>query len=539
MGSRSSAGRTLGVTVLAELPPAQQEAAYLQVLREELEGSFELFARYFFRVRKGTRFVFSDHHRIICEDLLAMWRGEVQNLITNMPPRYSKTELCVILFVAWCYVRNPRCEFIHLSYSLPLAMENSDAIREVIKSHEFQLLWPHIQVRPNKDSKQAWETVQGGKFYATQAGGSVTGFGAGRLDEYDEQTGGFTFAGCILIDDPLKPDDARHDTLRKAVNRRWTETIQSRRNSPRTPVHCVMQRIHLDDFSATLAQDPDFANPPGGAERMRHRKLPALIDEDLPTERALWPAKHTVQALKLMKYKRNDRGQDNPLAGETFSGQYQQDPTPAGGGIVREAWWRYYANLEEVKRRCTWFIITADTAYTSDTANDPSSIQFWGAEGKKRLYLLDAIHGWWEFPDLVKEMIGFWDAHREAKQLYIENKASGPSLAQTIRRQRTHELQRSNAKVVLWVPKHYRYPDDKVGRMKEWSHQVHAGCIWLPGEGAWPSHKTVEAASFVDEHSAFTADDTHLHDDRCDGATMAGSVWTKKGGGVRTGPPPV
>lgn len=500
-------------------------AGFLQVLRDECEADFTFFARYFFKVRKGTAFRWSDHHQLIADDLMSLWRGETQNLIENLPPRYSKTELCVVLFVAWCFVKNPRCEFMHLSYSAPLAMLNSDAIRDVLKSREFLQLWPHLTIRPSADSKQAWETAQGGRFYAQHAGGSVTGFGAGRLDEWDG--GRFVFSGCLLIDDPLKPDDARHDTLREGVNRRWTETIRSRRNSPRTPTLCIMQRIHKRDFTAELLDDEGFTRPDGDPLRFYHRKLAALIDEGLPTERALWPAKHTVAQLLQMRDRRNERGQPNPVTRETFDAQYQQEPTPVGGGLVREEWWRYYASRDEVLGRCTAFWLTADTAYTSDNANDPSSLQVWGAEGKRRLYLIDRAHGWWEFPDLVPAILKLWGAWPRVGRAYIEAKASGMSLAQTIRRNRPLTL--AHGKVVLWKPKDYGYPEDKVGRMKEWSHQVHGGAVWLPSPEILPG-----VVDFVDEHTAFSQNDTHDHDDDCDAATMAGSVWVAKGGGVRT-----
>lgn len=492
----------------------------IQVTRELCEKDFAFFCAYFFHVRKRTKFIFNIHHKIVAGDMAAVQAGEIQNLIENIPPRYSKTEMCVVLFVAWCYAKNPLCEFIHLSYSDQLVMDNSDAIKSVIKSKEYQQLWPHVQITAHRDSKKAWSTVQGGTFYATASGGAVTGFGAGRMDEYNPETGEFKFSGCILIDDPLKPDDARHEPIREGVNRRWDETIKSRRNSPRTPTVVIMQRIHQKDFTNMLLGDTELT--------WFHRKLEALIDEGLDTERALWPAKHSVEALKAMRDKKNDRGQSNPIAGETFAGQYQQDPKPAGGGMVREEWWRYYANYQEVKNRCTFFFITADTAYTSNDANDPSALQLWGAEGKARLYLLDRIRGFWEFPELLQKTAEFWESHPYAKRLFIENKASGPSLAQSIKKARTTAIKDAGATVVLWKPKSFGYPEDKVGRVKLASNQIHAGVVWLPAPQVAP---WIE--QFVDEHSAFTENDTHAHDEDVDCETMAVSVWTKLGGGKR------
>jgi predicted phage terminase large subunit-like protein len=490
---------------------------FLHALRERCEGSFEYFARYFFKVRTGSPFVWSEHHELITEALMAVHRGEHTNQRVHIPPRYSKTELCVVLFVAWCYVKNPRCRFIHLSYADQLVQDNSQAVKDVMTSREFRQLWPHLQIRDNKDSKKAWDTVQGGTFYATSAGGQVTGFGAGRLDEIGPD-GAYTFSGCLLIDDPLKPDDARHDTVREAINNRWEGTIKSRRNSPRTPTLLIMQRIHEKDFAAHVAAD--------SSESWHSLELPALLNEGTPDERALWPAKHSVEKLRAMRDQRNDRGEVNPQARQTFDAQYQQRPTPAGGGTFRESWWRYYGDMAAARARCTVFWITADTAFTADPANDATSLQLWGAEGRKRLYLLDRLHGRWEFPELQRNALEFWRRHPYAKRFYIEAKASGLSLIQSINRARTPEMARGKMRAVPWKPKDWGFPEDKTGRAQLAAVQVFKGNVWLPDPDQWPW-----VWEFVDEHSAFTLDDSHAHDDDVDGETMAVSIWTHQGGG--------
>ncbi len=504
-----------------DLPPAaiaKYNAIKQAVIRDQCEQSFEFFARYFFKVRKGSKFILNDHHLHLIGLMEEMHKGVTTNAIVNMPPRYSKTELCVVLFVAWCFAKNPASEFIHLSYSEPLATENSAAAREVIRSAEFQELWP-LELVAHKNGKGAWATKQGGSFYATSTGGQVTGFGAGRLDEWDGHV--FRFSGMLLIDDPLKPDEARHNPLRTASNRRWTETIQSRRNSPRTPTLCIMQRIHEDDFTSMLLADGPFT-----AERFRHVVMPAILDEGLPTERALWPAKHSLPMLLSMRDQKNARGETNPLAGETFSGQYQQRPTKVGGSIVRLPWWEHYYDRAEVLKVITHQIITCDTAYTADTANDPHSFQVWGFEGKKRMYLLDRAHGWWEFDDAVKHLRDLAAKWPKAKRIYIEAKASGLSLAQTYRKT-------TKRQVIPWKPKDYHWPDDKVGRMMQWARQVHGSAVWIPSEFTEEPSYQPWVKAFKAEHAAFNADDTHAHDDDCDAANMAGSVWVRMGGGVR------
>ena len=198
-------------------------------IKQRCEEDFEFFVRYFFSLQHGAKFRFSWHHHEITKALMRVFNGETTHLIINMPPRYSKTELVVKMFTAWCFMKNPSCEFIHLSYSEALALDNSNAIRDLIKSQEFQQLWP---IGLCKDAANAWKTTESGVFLARAAGGQVTGYGAGKVDDFEDGRG---FCGCILIDDPLKPTDAHSETLRENINRRWDAVIKSRFNSPRTP----------------------------------------------------------------------------------------------------------------------------------------------------------------------------------------------------------------------------------------------------------------------------------------------------------------
>ena len=451
--------------------------------RRKCEDDFTYFARYFFKQRKGTRFVFNEHHEILCDHLERVHRGEIQNLIVNMPPRYSKTELVVVLFTAWCFVRNSRCEFIHLSYADSLVLENSDAVRDIIKSAEFRELWPALAVRASKDSKKAWETTDGGKFYATAAGGQVTGFGAGRMDEI-QPDGTFRFSGCLLIDDPLKPDDARSDTLRKAINGRWDSTLKSRRNSPRsTPTICIMQRVHEDDFTGMLLKDTEHV--------WTVLSMPALVDDGLPTERALWPAKHTLQALHLMRTRN----------AYMFASQMQQRPSPLGGGLLKGDWFGRYKILPPLQYRK----IYVDTAQKTAERHDYSVFECWGKGEDSRIYLVDMIRGKWEAPELKRRAVAFWSKHQALngeglgvlRQMRVEDKASGTGLIQDIKRE---------GHIPMYAQQRNK---DKLIRTMDGAPYVESGLVVIPEDAPFVS-------DFVDECEAMTSDDTHAHDDQID-----------------------
>jgi len=232
--------------------------------------------------------------------------------LINMPPRYGKTELAVVNWIAKCLAVNPKAKFIHLSYSDDLALDNSSKAKEMIQSDEYQKYWS-IKLKDDSQSKKKWYTTEGGGLYATAAGGAITGFGAGSTSEEG-------FAGAIIIDDPLKVDDAERDGERDRVNERLNTTIKSRRNSRHTPIIIIMQRLHEEDMSG-------FVLDGKMGEEFYHLKLPA-IHEDKP----LWDFKHNMQELEAMR-------NADP---RTFAGQYQQEPSPEDGEYFKREWFKRY-----------------------------------------------------------------------------------------------------------------------------------------------------------------------------------------------------
>ena len=284
------------------------------LLREQLEQDPMLFMRYFFKQRMGSKMLVNDHHVAIMSALQRVLNGEINRLIINISPGYSKTELCTINMMAYGLAINPKAKFLHLSYSHSLALLNSSTSRAIIKSPAFQAMWP-IELKDDADSKAMWWTEQGGGVYAASSAGQVTGFRAGHMQE------GFT--GALIIDDPVKPDDAYSEVMRSGVNNRYNETIASRLAIESVPIIVIMQRIHWDDLSGYLLRG-------GSGEKWHHLNLPVIINNDepypaeythgIPIEHSLsdgwlWPIKHgPEQEVALKSHRRK------------FWAQYMQKP---------------------------------------------------------------------------------------------------------------------------------------------------------------------------------------------------------------------
>lgn len=295
------------------------------------------FTKYFFLRKTKKKFIVNNHHEVICDTLDKVIDGEITRLIINIAPRYSKTELAVKNFIANGLALSPKAKFIHLSYSDDLTNDNSEEVRNIVKSEAYQQLFPYVQVSKTTDSKKKWNTTEGGGVYAVSTGGQVTGFGAGEVDYTEDKSkvnellaelegmvteldssDSTNFAGAIIIDDPIKPEDALSDTVRERVNQRFETTIRNRVNSRKTPIIIIMQRLHERDLCGyLLEQEPD---------EWHVLSLPCIYEDESGQERALWEHKHTLKEL----YKIRD---NNSFV---FDTQYMQNPKPIEGLMYRE-----------------------------------------------------------------------------------------------------------------------------------------------------------------------------------------------------------
>lgn len=317
---------------------SQKAEDMLPNLRYDLLTSLEAYTRVMFKAQQKRNFIVSYHHKLLFEALQDVVDGKCKRLIINMPPRYGKTEVVVKAFISWCFALNPKSKFLHLSYSDVLVNDNSETIRNIMLEPLYKQLFPNSVPASEKGSTKRWKTKAGGELYAVSTQGQVTGFGAGAVDlsmedqlaliqEIDVFNEGFNealeaigavenaFQGAIVIDDPVKPEDAESDIVRERINNRFESTIRNRVNSPRnTPIIIIMQRLHPHDLSGYLMEaEPD---------EWRVLSMPAIrFNEETQEREALWPMKHTLEEL--------DRLRDiDPI---TFDTQYMQDAQPREG----------------------------------------------------------------------------------------------------------------------------------------------------------------------------------------------------------------
>lgn len=452
------------------------------------------FTQYFFQQQYGRSFVIGEHHTKIAQALDDVLMGRITRLIINIAPRYGKTELAVKNLIAAGLALNPSAKFIHLSYSDDLALDNSEAVKDLVTSQAYQELFPDVQLKASAKAKNKWYTTQGGGVYARAAGGQVTGFGAGQVDNpenlHDDELsldemlaiGGQTnFAGALIIDDPIKPDDADSDTIRERVNNRFDSTIINRINSRNTPIIIIMQRLHENDLCGHVME-----NYPGEWTVL---SLPCIILEEgqeLHEGRALWEFKHTLNELLKM----------NDVSPINFGRQYMQNPQPKEGLMYNEFKLYSIAPTGEVIRK----------SYT-DTADEGKdylcSITY--DETSNGIYIVDVIYTQQPM-ELTEPLTAQQFAYNKVKFAKIESNNGGKGFARNV------EAELTNMKHFTTEVEWFHQSNNKAARIFSNSNKVNQ-LVHMPvgWEKMWPI--------FYKHLTTYLKSGKNAHDDCADALT--------------------
>jgi hypothetical protein len=312
------------------------------------------------------------------------------------------------MWIAWCYTKNPQCNFIYVSHSATLAGEQTAFIRLIMTSRMYEYLFG-VYISKDTRAKDHFATTEGGHVAAFGSAGAITGRNAGLPSQP-------IFSGAVVIDDAHKPDEAFSDTMRENVIRNYESTIRQRPRGDNVPIIFIGQRVHEADLAAFFIENKD-------TKPWRKVILKALDDAG----NALYPEVHSKEYLIELQEK-------SPYV---FYSQFQQNPTPAGGSLFRPEW---FLELErEPEFICTF--LTADTAETDKTYNDPTAMSFLGLYeiqvfGKKTgelgLHWIDCLEEWIDAKDLEERFVDFWRecSHHTTPPLMaaIEKKSTGVTL---------------------------------------------------------------------------------------------------------------
>src|SRR5262245_55222358 len=443
---------------------------YAHLLRHDL-GAF--IHRSFLELEQ-SEFHWNWHLEVLAAKLEDVRRGRCKRLIVNVPPRHLKSLAISIAFPAWVLGHEPAKQILSVTYAQDLSDNLARRSRTLMTSEFYEALFD-TRLSKGREAVSDFETTSGGYRLSTSVGGVLTGRGA----------------DIIIIDDALKADDALSESRRRSVNEWYDNTLRSRlNNQERGAIIIVMQRLHADDLVAHVQQHESWVvlSFPAIAEQDETHDVPTPYGRrriQRKTDEILQPT--LLSASRLADLRQG-------MTEYNFAAQFQQDPQPPSGNIVKRKWLKFYGPNDKPDR-FHQIIQSWDTANKDTERSDYSVCTTWGVI-RNHLYLLDVFRRKLDFPSLKRAVLDLAQLHK-AQLVLVEDKASGTQLIQELRAGHFSKVKEAPA-----------MDGDKIMRLDSQTAKIEGGFVLFPEKAHWLETYIKELTSFPNSTYADQVDST-------------------------------
>lgn len=296
--------------------------------------------------------VWGPHLKLLCQHLEACSRGELADLLINVPPGLTKSTLCAVLWPAWSWTQWPHTRWITASYDQSLSLRDAVRTRRLMQSDWYQQRWSSVfGFASDQNVKGYYLNDKSGWRLATSMRGAATGH----------------HAHIVLVDDPHLVSQAESEAEREAVLTAWREVYPSRRLRGGARV-VIGQRVHEEDLSADwLVRE---------ADHVHHIELAMEYDRDHAQleQCTITGAPHDwrTEAGELLAEQRFPREDLERLKIDlgpyAWSAQFDQRPTPRAGMVLNPAW--FIDRPADLDRDACDTIMAFDLNYSESDASD-------------------------------------------------------------------------------------------------------------------------------------------------------------------------
>lgn len=443
------------------------------IKKADLKDSLYSFVLEFWDVvEPGATFKGNWTIQAVCEHLEAVTRGDIRNLIINIPPRFTKSLIVNVFWPAWSWARKASKQFIFSAYSDSLAVRDSIKCRTLIKSEKFRKYYFESgNLRSDQDTKHEFVNYSGGHRIITTVGGSATGKGA----------------DIIVTDDPNDAKHARSKNKLEETQYWWDNVMSTRLNNAKTGSRVIIQqRIAEGDLTGhVLKKQKDL--PDDDPTKYVHLYIPMEFEEknicstkigwtDPRTQdgELAWDERFGPKEIKTYKV---------DLGSASYAGQMQQRPAPAMGAIFKRPWFKFYKELPAID----YYMISVDCTFKNTEGSDYVAMGVWGVKDANK-YLMWLVRKKLDFPETLVELAALNKRFPNARYNLVEDKANGSAVLSVFK---------NKIKGLLpFEPGN----NSKEARAASIAPQVEAGNLWLPEQYYEPNRRALPWIHMVDDY---------------------------------------
>lgn len=526
-----------------------------EIQAEKCRKSLSEFVRHAWPIADpGARLRWNWHIDALCDHLEQVSFCNMRKLLINIAPGFAKSLLVAVFWPAWEWTWRPTKQNLFSSYAQELAERDSIRCRDLMMSDWYQDNFvrqrgtgggPLWEFNPAQNRVNSFKNSLAGARQCLSVGSKATGF---RGDG-------------VTCDDPLNVKDANSKLARDESIYWWTKVMPTRVNDPALGTFVVIgQRVHEEDLSGFLLEGGGYEHLSLPTEFEGDRRCVTYIrpmGENVTTDGWVDDAEESVVAADPVVFFRDPRTVEGellfpslftekvvaelkkPVSGlgeDGFAGQHQQRPSPAGGGMFKLAWWRFWkpdgvapagntlrpkgcvtveTHPARVLPRLHQIVGSVDAAFKETDRSDFVVATIWGVHFAE-WYLLDVVRERMDFTKTIAMIAGCEKGQKRAchgcalcaraltkrwprcRKWLIEDKANGSAIVNT--------LKKTVPGLVEINPE-----GGKEARAAAMQPYVEAGQIYLPEGAAWVPTYIAEFASFP----------RGKHDDQVDSSSQA------------------
>ncbi len=313
------------------------------------------------------------------------------------------SQLTSIWTPTWWLSRNPRDRIILAGYGETFARDWGAKVRDKMIEHADSL---NLVLSSSKLAADDWELSTGGGMVCVGVGGSLVGRGA----------------NILIIDDPIKNDQEASSLTYRDRMWDWFQASAFTRLQPNGVMVVMATRWHEDDLIGRILKNDT-------AKLWTSISIPALAEKNDILGRAegapLWPEHFTDDPDYSIR-----KASMSPY---WFASQYQQRPSPEGGGIIREDWFQFYdlEDADTLVKEADQVIQTWDPALLDKASSDYWVGQVLARKGAD-IYVIAQARGHFNLAQATGVMKNWANKYPKAVAKLIENTAMGPAIKQTL-----------------------------------------------------------------------------------------------------------
>lgn len=285
-----------------------------------------------------------------------------------------KSLLCNCFWPAWEWgaLGKTSMRYVSFSYSAHLTERDNRRFRDVMLNHDYGRLFGG-QFALNKTGEKLVSNDKTGWKLASSVGGVGTGERGDR----------------VVLDDPHNVKEGESEEVRRSTVTWFREAMNNRVNDRDSAIVVIMQRVHEEDVSGVILSEL----------RQEYEHL------CIPYE---WEGQKIISTVPNMVWNEDPRTKEGqeawperlPMPWRTFrvtlgpyavASQYNQRPSPRGGGIFKRDWWQVWdppavlqilpdgeERLVQKFPTCDFIIASLDGAFGQKQENDWTALTIWG-----------------------------------------------------------------------------------------------------------------------------------------------------------------